>query len=58
MVATGSLTNKSQLIDVSSESTACANMPSYPFAIEEAAGGVVNGSPIICGGKISKGQII
>ena len=46
-------TDKSQLIDVSSESTACANLPSYPFATDYAAGGVVNGSPIICGGRRS-----
>ena len=51
MVATGSpRTDKSQVIDVSSSSTACANLPSYPFAMSSAAGGVVNGSPIICGG--------
>ena len=51
MVATGSpRTDKSQVIDVSSSSTACANLPSYPFAMSYAAGGVVNGSPIICGG--------
>jgi len=43
-------TDKSQVIDVSSSSTACANLPSYPFAMSYAAGGVVNGSPIICGG--------
>jgi len=54
-VATGKSprTDKSQLIDVSSESTACANLPSYPFATDYAAGGVVNGSPIICGGRRS-----
>jgi len=50
MVATGSSTNKSQVIDVSTSSTACENLPSYPFAMSKAAGGVVNGSPIICGG--------
>jgi len=50
MVATGSSTNKSQVIDVSTSSTACENLPSYPFAMSYAAGGVVNGSPIICGG--------
>ena len=58
MVATGyPRTNKSQVIDVSS-STSCANLPSYPFAMTLAAGGVVNGSPIICGGQIrTKEQI-
>ena len=54
MVATGSSTDKSQVIDVSSASTACANLPSYPFFIYGAAGGVVNGSPIICGGSRSR----
>ena len=57
MVATGSSprTDKSQVIDVSSSSTACANLPSYPFAMHNAAGGFVNGSPIICGGYTSSG---
>ena len=57
MVATGSpRTDKSQVIDVSSSSTACANLPSYPFAMSSAAGGVVNGSPIICWGNIGSGE--
>ena len=57
MVATGyPRTDKSQVIDVSSSSTACANLPSYPFAMSFAAGGVVNGSPIICGGYTSSGE--
>ena len=57
MVATGyPYTDKSQVIDVSSSSTACANLPSYPFAMSFAAGGVVNGSPIICGGYTSTGE--
>ena len=56
MVATGYPdTDKSQVIDVIS-STACANLPSYPFAMAGAAGGVVNGSPIICGGYIGSGE--
>jgi len=59
MVATGSYpyTDKSHVIDVSTSSTACANLPSYPFAVGEAAGGVVNGSPIICGGYTSNYEI-
>ena len=57
MVATGvDFTDKSQVIDVSSSSTACANLPSYPFAMGAAAGGVVNGSPIICGGVRNSGK--
>ena len=58
MVATGSYTDKSQVIDVSSSSTACANLPSYPFAMSGAAGGVVNGSPIICGGYTIRAEQI
>ena len=59
MVATGSpypYTDKSQVIDVNTSSTACANLPSYPFAMVSAAGGVLNGSPIICGGWRSSGE--
>ena len=56
MVATGYPdTDKSQVIDVIS-STACVNLPSYPFAMYLAVGGVVNGSPIICGGWRSSGE--
>ena len=58
LVATGQYpyTNKSQVIDVKSSSTACANLPSYPFSMYGGAGGVVNGSPIICGGYRNKGS--
>ena len=71
MVATGEIpssykyTDKSQVIDVSSTSyiftstsTACANLPLYPFAMSKAAGGVVNDSPIICGGTTRSGERI
>jgi hypothetical protein len=55
LVATGSsFTDKCQVIDVSS-STSCANLPSYPYSMWGAAGGVINNTPIICGGRISSG---
>ena len=52
LVATGGIqnTDKSQVLDVSSSSTFCSNLPSYPLSLHGAAGGVINGSPIICGG--------
>ena len=43
-------TDKCQVINVSS-STSCANLPSYPYSIYGAAGGVINNTPIICGGN-------
>ena len=55
LVATGSdYTDKCQVIDVSS-STSCGNLPSYPYSMYLAAGGVINNTPIICGGRISSG---
>ena len=57
LVATGVLsssTDKCQVIDVSS-STSCGNLPSYPYSMYLAAGGVINNTPIICGGRISSG---
>ena len=56
LVATGSsYTDKCQVIDVSS-STSCGNLPSYPYSMSHAAGGVINNSPIICGGYRSSGS--
>ena len=50
LVATGyDYTDKCQVIDVSS-STSCGNFPSYPYSMDGAAGGVINNTPIICGG--------
>ena len=49
-MATGwSYTDKCQVIDVSS-STSCGNLPSYPYSMWGGAGGVINNTPIICGG--------
>ena len=38
-------------------SSTCSNLPSYPFNLHIAAGGVINGTPIICGGYSSGGII-
>ena len=38
---------------MSSSSSACSNLPSYPLSPQGAAGGVIHGTPIICGGLIS-----
>ena len=52
MVATGYPNNgQCQVIDMSSSTTTCSNLPSYPTSVYGAAGGVINGSPIICGGN-------
>ena len=58
LVATGygsSYTDKCQVIDVSS-STSCANLPSYPYSMRYATGGVINNSPVICGGYRRSGS--
>ena len=50
LIATGiSYTNTCQVVDVST-STKCASLQAYPLSLEGATGGVVNGSPLICGG--------
>ena len=49
LVATGK-TDKCQVVDVDS-STSCGNLLSYPYSSWNAAGGEINGSPIICGGS-------
>ena len=38
---------------MTSESTTCSNLPAYPISVYGAVGGVVNGSPLICGGRAS-----
>ena len=56
LVATGNgYTDKCQVIDVSS-STSCGNLPSYPYSMYHAAGGVINNTPIICGGDRPSGS--
>ena len=43
--------NICQVIDVSS-STSCGNLPNYPYSMYGAAGGVINNTPMICGGFV------
>ena len=46
-----------QVIDVASSSY-CNNLASYPLQVADAsAGGVINGIPIICGGRTSSGEV-
>lgn len=53
--SSGSYTDECQVIDVSS-STSCGNLPSHPYFLSSAAGGVINNTPIICGGSIYSGS--
>ena len=51
LIATGSPSDKCQVVNVNSSST-CSNLPSHPMgSMYRASGGVVNGSPTICGGQ-------
>ena len=43
-------TDDSQVVDLESTKT-CSNLPSYPLRLIGATGGVINGSPLICGGE-------
>lgn len=55
LIATGiPYTNTCQVVDVST-STKCTSLQAYPLSLEGATGGVVNGSPLICGGISSAG---
>jgi len=49
LVATG-WTNQSQVIDLNSP-TNCSNLQPFPHALAYGAGGVLNGHPVICGGR-------
>ena len=42
-------TNHAQVVDMKSNNT-CNNLQNYPIRIISASGGVIGGSPIICGG--------
>merc|ERR1711971_459818 len=44
-----------QIVNLSNETSACNNFSDYPLAISSATGAIVDGLPIICGGK-SKGS--
>ena len=41
----------SQVVDMSSTES-CSNLDSYPLKLSDATGGLVNGDPLICGGRI------
>ena len=57
MVATGNpYSDKCQVIDMTSSAKTCSNLPSYPLSMLRAAGGLVEGSPILCGGYKSSGS--
>ena len=57
MVAAGHpYTGLCQVVDMTPSSTACSNLPSYPTSIALSAGGIVNGSPLICGGLLPTGN--
>ena len=54
MVATGHpRSDQCQVFDMSSSASTCSNLPSYPLPMSLGAGGIVNGSPILCGGYTS-----
>ena len=52
LVATGvdPFTDKCQVLDMSNTSNTCSHLPSYPLLVYRASGGILNGSPTICGG--------
>ena len=59
LVATGSMVNgnlgttdQSQIMDINSPSSTCSNLQPFPYAMYGGAGGVLNGHPVICGGRI------
>jgi len=49
LVATGTDGDYSQVVDLQSTKK-CSNLPSYPVLLSGATGGLINGSPLICGG--------
>ena len=56
LVATGNPdTDNSQVLDVSTTSTTCSNLPAYPLSLHCAVGGIVDGSVIMCGGLLTSG---
>ena len=49
-------TNHSQVMDINSPNS-CTNLQQYPHAISRhGAGGVLNGHPVICGGRENLGK--
>ena len=47
--AGGDFYDYSQVVDMYSRNS-CSNLQSYPLKMDTATGGLVNGSPVICGG--------
>ena len=64
LVITGQRKGKSEFDDTSQvfnqiSTKYCTNLPKYPMKVRDATGGVLDGSPVICGansGYHSKGQ--
>ena len=53
LVATGydgKKQDNSQVVDVSSTNSCSSSLSPYPIKINNAIGGVLNGSPFLCGG--------
>ena len=40
----------SEIIDIANEDRECNELAKFPHSVESAAGGLVNGKPMICGG--------
>ena len=46
----GQKSDFTQVIDTGNSENTCSNMSPYPIKMTATTGGVINGSPIICGG--------
>ena len=44
-------TDESQVVNIDSPN-ACSNLQPFPYALYGGAGGVLNGYPVICGGRV------
>ena len=57
LVATGAAFNNSrqkeiEVLDMSKDSLHCSNLPDFPIEVKFAAGGILGGKPLICGGLV------
>ena len=57
LVATGTAFNNSrqneiEVLDMSKDSLHCSNLPDFPIEVKFAAGGILGGKPLICGGLV------
>ena len=51
-------TDQSQVMDINSPNS-CSNLKQFPHAIgSHGAGGVLNGHPVICGGRTGGGKCV